>query len=293
MIVTAELGFRYLWVDLYCVSKDPSIRHSQIAKMDLIYKAAHTTIIAVAGKNSEYGLPGVSRPRTTQQNCRVGADCLVSSRLDVLQYMEASKYNTRAWTYQERMFSERNLVFTDHQVFLQDATSIFLETLFTPKAKELAPISYLKDGHLQLDTQLFRYQMTFSMEGRMEAVLRTSDFANTHKEPESLQVYQQHIQIYSRRDLSYDRDALNAIAAVLECFENEPIPVKNICGIPYQEIPSTDSQDQVRSFEDSFPVGLTWVHIERQSRIHVWTGFGTTIEYQHTIPKRRSGFPSW
>ncbi|ORX95707.1 heterokaryon incompatibility, partial [Clohesyomyces aquaticus] len=117
--VTKNLGFRFLWVDFFCISRDPETRHCQIAKMDLIYKTAPLTIVAAAGEDSGYGLPGISRPRKKQLECQFGEEVLVSVRLDVLHDLCTSKYSTRAWTYQERLFSERSLVFTDHQIFLE------------------------------------------------------------------------------------------------------------------------------------------------------------------------------
>ena len=59
--VTKELGFRYLWIDRYCISQiDASERRHQIARMDQIYADAVLTIVAAAGEGPDYGLPGVS-----------------------------------------------------------------------------------------------------------------------------------------------------------------------------------------------------------------------------------------
>ncbi|KFZ23426.1 hypothetical protein V502_02116 [Pseudogymnoascus sp. VKM F-4520 (FW-2644)] len=56
--VTLKLGFRYLWVDRYCIGRRPGELQAQILKMDLIYQNAQITIIACAGENPDYGLPG-------------------------------------------------------------------------------------------------------------------------------------------------------------------------------------------------------------------------------------------
>jgi hypothetical protein len=58
---TLKLGFRYLWVDMYCIKQD-NLNHvgDQIRHMDLVYRRAQATIIAAAGENPDFGLPGVS-----------------------------------------------------------------------------------------------------------------------------------------------------------------------------------------------------------------------------------------
>ena len=64
--VNLGLGLEYLWIDRYCVDKGNAEHASdQMRQMDLIYRNADVTIIAVGGKGPEYGLPGVgSRART-------------------------------------------------------------------------------------------------------------------------------------------------------------------------------------------------------------------------------------
>lgn len=41
--------------------------------MDLVYKNAELTIVAAAGVNADYGLPGVGiRQRTSQEHIKIG-----------------------------------------------------------------------------------------------------------------------------------------------------------------------------------------------------------------------------
>ncbi|KAF2466051.1 uncharacterized protein BDR25DRAFT_377712 [Lindgomyces ingoldianus] len=55
--VTRSLGFRYLWVDRYCISTDARVRHEQINSMDVVYRLAYATTIAAGGQHPSYGLP--------------------------------------------------------------------------------------------------------------------------------------------------------------------------------------------------------------------------------------------
>jgi hypothetical protein len=66
--VTLRLGFQYLWVDMYCIKQDNQ-NHvgDQIRHMDLVYRRARATIIAAAGEEPDFGLPGVSSVRQTRQ----------------------------------------------------------------------------------------------------------------------------------------------------------------------------------------------------------------------------------
>jgi len=66
--VTKALGLRYLLVDKYCINQDnPEEKHYQISQMGSVYKGAELTIVADAGTDEDFGLPGVgSTPRTKQ-----------------------------------------------------------------------------------------------------------------------------------------------------------------------------------------------------------------------------------
>jgi len=66
---TCQLGFRYLWIDRYCINQNSQEELSaQLRKMDLIYQNTQVTIITVGGKDLTYGLPGVSKRHRTKQD---------------------------------------------------------------------------------------------------------------------------------------------------------------------------------------------------------------------------------
>jgi hypothetical protein len=63
--VVKKLGFRYLWVDRYCIDRrDKNAFQAQPNTMGTIYRNSLLAIIAVAGDSDSYGLPGVGRPRS-------------------------------------------------------------------------------------------------------------------------------------------------------------------------------------------------------------------------------------
>lgn len=60
MAVVSMLRLDYLWADRYCI---PQMRRANTTRLPtwIIY-TAELTVIAAAGENADYGLPGVSSP---------------------------------------------------------------------------------------------------------------------------------------------------------------------------------------------------------------------------------------
>ena len=79
-----------------------------------IYSSAELTIVAAAGANSSYGLPGVGRDRE-----HIGHDVTVGRLRFVTTYewdlseIHDSVWSSRAWTFQEGYMSRRRLFFME------------------------------------------------------------------------------------------------------------------------------------------------------------------------------------
>ncbi|EEY14164.1 conserved hypothetical protein [Verticillium alfalfae VaMs.102] len=57
MRAVVKLGFRYVWIDRYCIWQDDQIhKMSQVERMDQIYSDAELTIVAVGAKDPSYGI---------------------------------------------------------------------------------------------------------------------------------------------------------------------------------------------------------------------------------------------
>lgn len=116
--VTQRLGFRYLWIDRYCIDQESAEAHTQLQQMDLVYQNSELTLIAAAGNDPSYGLPGVRRRhRSLQPRARIGKHFLVSTLEDPRLCIKRSTWMSRGWTYQEGLLSRRRLIFTDQQVY--------------------------------------------------------------------------------------------------------------------------------------------------------------------------------
>jgi hypothetical protein len=198
MVVVKALGKRYLWVDQWCIEQNNgNVKHLQIQEMDRMYAGAYATIVASAGSNSTFGLPGISRSRRSEQLSATVSDMELYSSLPPLQIaLNAATWNERGWTYQETILSRRCLFFTDIQVYfvcagMSSCEAAILNQIASP------PTSTLHH----------------STESAMSAVIfRDGNF--TLGEPPFDQ-FAAHICQFSGRHLTYDNDILNAFRGLL------------------------------------------------------------------------------
>ncbi|KAI1378636.1 hypothetical protein F4677DRAFT_465767 [Hypoxylon crocopeplum] len=183
-----DLGERYLWVDRICiVQDDPKSKHSQITAMDTIYQNATFTIVALADPIYSIGLPGVSsrpRPKYPLNNSVVEKKQLVS---DIAALIENSRWNSRGWTFQEQVLSERQLYISETCIFLVIKGELIVQEPLDPTYPELRPSRLI--GGIYLD---------------VGEALRKED----------LQIYKTSVETYKLRHLSFNSDALNAFAGV-------------------------------------------------------------------------------
>ncbi|QGI71448.1 hypothetical protein CEK26_003788 [Fusarium fujikuroi] len=120
---TIRLNLQYLWVDQYCINqKDEAELAEQVGIMDMVYNLATVTLIAASGKDAHFGLPGVgSTPRAPQPLIKLHGRAWVSSDPESLLVtkIKRSRWWTRAWTYQEGLFSRRRIFFTETEVYFE------------------------------------------------------------------------------------------------------------------------------------------------------------------------------
>lgn len=88
--------------------------------MRRIYEKADAALVAAAGEDAKYGLPGMhSQMRTRPQTLKVAGvtvRCVPSLPQMVIK---SSVWATRGWTYEEAFLSRRRLVFLDDQVYFE------------------------------------------------------------------------------------------------------------------------------------------------------------------------------
>ncbi|KAI2463358.1 heterokaryon incompatibility protein-domain-containing protein, partial [Annulohypoxylon bovei var. microspora] len=218
-----ELGYRYIWIDRYCIPQDdPKAKQDQIQKMDLVYQQSELTIIAAAGEGPEFGLPGVGhRARDAQVSARLGRHTYLVTTEPKCDSFFKSKWITRGWTYQESVCSRRCVVFTRKEMFFQCGGMTCRETVCEAGQKNFFTAG-LDDGPISLLGQK--------------------------------QTIWDHIAAYCRRQLSFDSDALNGILGIFRLHQMGRNPVYHLWGIPF-------SDNNRKSAEQSFLASLCWTPI--------------------------------
>lgn len=141
--LTAAMGEQYLWVDSICiVQDDDKNKQEQLSAMDAIYCVAALTIVSTSGTEASSGLSGLSPgSRTSIQHVEaVQGLKLVNSLPKVQKGANHTVWNSRGWTYQERVLSQRLLFITSSQIIFkcphstayEDKLSEGIETLNNP-----------------------------------------------------------------------------------------------------------------------------------------------------------------
>lgn len=210
ILLTTGLGYQYLWIDRYCISQDnPVERQLQIRNMNAIYEQSVVTIIAAAGDDPSYGLPGVSAtPRRSQPHVKIGSRTLISTPY-MKNEIRHSKWNSRGWTYQEGLLCRRRLVFTDTQIYFQCRSMHCLESIY-------APLEILHTNNKNRMRDKVKMSRVFPLRGLGKY---PSDCEHRLNE-------------YLSRSLTFEKDILDAFRGVLTAFEREFLnSVKSFCGI--------------------------------------------------------------
>ncbi|RYN63414.1 hypothetical protein AA0118_g4836 [Alternaria tenuissima] len=188
--VTIQLGYRYLWVDQYCINQlAEGHKQAQIQLMGRIYADSELVVIAAAGDSSDYGLPGVgARAREAQRRTRLENDVELIEMNEPDNELRSSTWAQRGWTYQEGYLATRRLVFTDKEVLYVCNQGAWQESVQRPAMEN--------DGCCLTMANEF--------------------FPGTSLSPYSShrRVYR-FLENYSARKLSYDNDILNACTGVL------------------------------------------------------------------------------
>jgi hypothetical protein len=95
----------------------------------------------------------------------------------------------------------------------------------------------------------------------------------THSSPVNFKSYSDLVALYSGRELTFERDTLNAFRGIMHDMRRLRSTAFNLCGLPFLVTPGDDTCE-------------TWSHILITALY--WSTYGI-----HTRKKRRSIFPSW
>lgn len=284
MSLVKTLGERYLWVDALCiVQDDPVQKHLDIQRMDFIYSKAFATIVAMHGKDADAGLPGVRGGTREPQRLEwvrssrssPGAEAtglehtpklsLVSTAPPLQLALELSKWDSRGWTFQERLLSRRCIYFSRWCVYFQCRSSTFCEM-----GEELPKV-----GEISMTGPVNPF---FSLDAH------TSQIGKASVEPTpkqwDFQVYKELVEMYTSRELSFSSDILEAFSGILGML-GESVEGRILKGLPTNSLDlallwnsttnckrrsqlSTSSSVTFRSWSWTGWEGLVWYRIVAQ-----------------------------
>ncbi|KAH8660916.1 heterokaryon incompatibility protein-domain-containing protein [Tricladium varicosporioides] len=253
-----RLGFRYLWVDRLCIVQDSSRSWKLNAyNMDLIYGNAILTICAADGEASA-GLRAIrSESHNIQQLRRTvapGLDLMITRPPEM--YIRESKWNERAWTFQERLLSRRCLIFANGRVYFQCRSTVMSEDIYADR----------KGAGWSLDLVDAPLQMFRQLNNR------------------AFQVYMKCVELYTQRKLTQQKDILAAFSGMSNLME-ERMCSPFVHGLPsshfdlallWEPIKTverrviTDSGDEKNLSIPDFP---SWS----------WAGWNGTVMYKDSI----------
>jgi hypothetical protein len=273
MAVAKELDIPYLWVDRYCIDQNnQKEKHTVISNMDKIYSGAELTIIAAAGSDPQYGLPGVSttiRHRTLIDTFSHGS---LLSWMSSPLVVDQSHWATRGWTYQEMVLSRCRLVFTDSEMLFQCCSGQFQEHFnITVPSDPIPNVSKLACPDLD----------------RYFGWGRRSDTFPKNRIGESAGEIYPRIEEYTARQLSYPGDIISAFNGIFSAFGRSMQEYEShFWGIP---ILSTHSEISLYQWTQSFVAGLAWYVWEPCDRrpglwpSWSWTAvMGEGVRWNHT-----------
>ena len=217
ILATRGFGERYLWVDSLCVVHDDEVdKRHQLEIMDRIYGNALLTIVAADAEHANMGLDGVEKgSRELHQvfeEIKPGIRMMLP--LPEPKGLATSPWNSRAWTFQERLLSRRLAIFIGGRLVWRCHKAVAFEDMTAAESgEELERYPWLSikpqqlgfkkptESHLSCSVEKLR-------DGKIQIVRST-----TFKE------YTKMVTQYSQRQLQHTSDALSAFAGLSHVLE--------------------------------------------------------------------------
>lgn len=201
-----------------CIDQIPGPKKDeQLAQMHKIYSQAYLTLVAAAGQDSTYGLPGLgSKQRHIQEQVPIGNITMIQMFPHTSAEIFTSKWASRGWTYQECYLSPRRLIFTDRQV------------------------SYLcnkmhRAESVEKPNNLTKPEKKAQLQSFLGIIPNASNSSNSpgNKDEEWNQLKERQLPNYTSRSLTREEDSLNAIIGLFRTLE--PCGIRQLHGVPVRK----------------------------------------------------------
>lgn len=251
------IGERYLWVDRFCiVQDDEASKLQQIRSMDVVFSSAkltimaalntHKTSVGLSGCPKLPGCPGRPRlPSAMDPWWRFWEDkrSIHPGFEGSYESVNASAWNHRAWTFQERFLSRCRLFITESQVIFQCSGGKYsaFEHLAQTEQKFNGATGDPGDEAGDASPVSLTEMSTEHGQGRVQRSLRFPgsnnvrlgiDSIGSHKPHDmNFQSYRSLIYEYTPRRLSFRSDILNAFAGIANVLERG-LKTRMLYGLP-------------------------------------------------------------
>ena len=197
LLFTRQMGEQYLWVDRLCIIQDDDKhKDKQLKSMASIYSRSYFTIVAVDAPDANHGLaglPGTSLPRTYNMTKLDFSPVCSMIKAPVFEsQFNMKEWHRRCWTFQERVLSNRNIVFFEGRVFWECRQSVWTEELGDAPDGLVASRSSRRNLNDRYSFDFLKYP--------------------------DLHLYSKLVSIYNGRLLTYQTDGLNAFSAILHAL---------------------------------------------------------------------------
>jgi len=227
-----KMGLNYLWIDRLCIVQDDfATKDDAISNMKYIYHATYITIVTATGKDAAAGLPGVragSRGWTQPIEEIQPGIRLTTSNPSSMEFLN-SKYNARGWTkvsefvqpvthsdrcrYQEFLLSNRRLVFLNGLMYFHCKYALWREDQILETIPDSPPSA--------VGTMSDRFSVILDINSVRNEVVEREFLASDPSYRNIFSAYAGTISSYTERQLSYQKDIINAYKSTCSIFAQE------------------------------------------------------------------------
>ncbi|RDW62441.1 hypothetical protein BP6252_11874 [Coleophoma cylindrospora] len=221
ILITRSLGVQFIWIDALCLiqgsdteddnSDDSLCQHDQYKGdwdreslfMKAYYGNAYVTISALDCRNSHDKMLKERKPDPVVEleACRL----LFAPRRPWNQIIRQAPLTSRAWTFQERMLSNRILYYSRHEILWECCTG-------SRREKTANSFSSSRSVSEIIDNAQFSGEL-----GREDTMLKIW-FANAD-EQNVLRMWKAIVALYTQRSLTHVSDRLVALSGIAAAFQ--------------------------------------------------------------------------
>lgn len=284
------LGKQYLWVDSICINQmNQAEKLKQIGLMSDIYQGAYMTIIAMSGTSANAGLARVGQNPIVQHQAQFStkSGTVVGIGPTLGYLISQMPWAKRAWTFQEAILSQRCLYLTEFQAYFECNAMQCCESLDISQCCESFENPRLSVSQDPYEYTNYKINHVFKPAGPGE--LRNPFVPGLITgDTESLRRYGTLVEQYKNRALTYESDAMNAFAGILQAMEGSFFPRGFVLGLPVSALHCAllweEVDADVGKRNRAFPswTWASWSGPVRMARIdHIYQGGNELAEGQN------------